>query len=317
MNVYLPDFRDQEKNTLYFIGNGFDLYHGLKTRYSDFREWLIKYNYTDFVSVMENVFPALKNGEYLLWKDFERALECANLMQVHHNFFQGIDDGWYDTDVQNRVVNRIKQYINKVSDLLRQWLTSVSIDSVPKLLDLSPDSLYLSFNYTLLLEKVYNIPADHILHIHNSINVKEPLITGHTFIYDEDGITTPNVNVEKSTQQIAVKLNGLRKPVHNIIKENRRYFDSLRNISQIVVFGHSLSYIDRLYFTEVFCNVKDNAKWYFVVINEKAKSDIKKLVCGYNESVNKQIGGYRYNKKMIIDNCKFLDIVNSNKNVQL
>lgn len=309
MKVCLPDFRGREKNTLYFIGNGFDLYHGLKTRYSDFREWLIKYNYNDFVSAMEILFPSLQDGEYLLWKDFERALEKANLMKAHQDFFQGIDSGWYDTEVQKRAVNRIKQYINKISDHLQEWLMSTPVDNIPQKLELSTESLYLSFNYTLLLEKVYFIPAEHILHIHNKIQEKEPLITGHASEYDEDGITTKNINIEKSTQQIAVELNGLRKPVYNIIKRNRNFFDSLGNISQIVVFGHSLSYVDRLYFTEVFHNVKDNAMWYFVIIDEDAKNNIKKLVRGYNESISKQIGGYRYKNKMLLKNCEYLQCV--------
>ena len=309
MNVSLPDLKGREKETLYFIGNGFDLYHGLKTRYSDFRDWLIKYNYTDFVSAMEMLFPSLQDGEYLLWKDFERALENANLMKAHQDFFQGIDNEWYDIEVQKRAVNRIKKYISKISDLLREWLMSTPIDNIPQKLDLSTESLYLSFNYTLLLEKVYYIPVEHILHIHNKIQEKEPLIFGHASGYDEDGITTKYINIEKSTQQIAIELNRLRKPVYNIIERNRLFFDSLGNISQIVVFGHSLSYIDRLYFTEVFHHVKDNAKWYFVVIDENAKNNIEKLVREYNESIRKQIGGYRYKAKMLLNNCEYLQCI--------
>ena len=47
MKVDLPDFKGQEKNMLYFVGNGFDLFHDLKTRYIDFHDWLIKYHYDE------------------------------------------------------------------------------------------------------------------------------------------------------------------------------------------------------------------------------------------------------------------------------
>jgi hypothetical protein len=310
MNVLLPDFRGQERNTLYFIGNGFDLFHNLKTRYSDFRDWLIKYRYDDFVDAMEKMFPALQNGDYLLWKDFEQALTNADLLNVHNDFFQGEDDGEFDVDVQNRVVERIKRYLDKIPYLLRQWMMSIKINNVPQLLDLSTQSYYLSFNYTLLLEYIYCIPTEHILHIHNSIQVKEPLITGHASGYDKYGVSINNINIEKSTQYIAIELNKLRKPVDNIINRNRTFFDSLGTINYIVVFGHSLSFIDRLYFTEVFYHVKDGAKWYFVVIDEEAKKNVEIIVNGYNESLNKQIGGYQYRNKMKIENCSYIQVEN-------
>lgn len=308
MKVLLPDFKGQEKNTLYFIGNGFDLFHDLKTRYSDFYDWLIKYHYNDFVEVMERLFPTLQNGDYLLWKDFEEALACADLLNVHNDFFQGNDDGWFNLDVQNRVTERIKYHLDKIPYLIREWIKSIKISGVPQLLDLSTESLYLSFNYTLLLENIYFIPSDHILHIHNSIEVEEPLITGHKSGYDKDGVTTNNINVEKSTQNIAVELNSLRKPVDTIINRNRSFFDSLSNISNIVVFGHSISEIDRLYFTEVFYHVKDDAKWYFVVIDEEAKKEIEALIIGYNDLSKRQIGGGRYIDKKKIDNCSYIFI---------
>lgn len=306
MEFHLPNFSGQEKNTLYFIGNGFDLFHNLKTHYCDFHDWLIKYHYDDFVKVMERIFPALQNGEYLLWKDFEEALKSADILNVHYDFFQGNDDGWFDVDVQNRVIKRIKNYLDKIPYLLKQWIKSIIINDVPQLLDLSTDSLYLSFNYTLLLETIYFIPSDHILHIHNSIEVEEPPITGHRSGYDKDGITINNINIEKSTQNIANELNRLRKPVETIIKRNRSFFDSLTNISNIVVFGHSLSEIDRLYFTEVFHHVKDDAKWYFVVIDEESKNHTDVIVREYNESLKKRIGGCQYRYKMKNENCSFI-----------
>lgn len=308
MKVHLPDFKGQENNTLYFIGNGFDLFHNLKTHYSDFHDWLIKYHYDDFVGAMEKLFPALQNGDYLLWKDFEEALACADLLNVHNDFFQGNDDGWFDVDVQNRVAERIKYHLYKIPSLMREWIKSIKICDAPQLLDLSTESLFLSFNYTLLLENKYFIPSDHILHIHNSIEVEEPLITGHKSGYDKDGVTTNNINIEKSTQNIAVELNRLRKPVDTIIKRNQSFFDSLSKISNIVVFGHSLSEIDRLYFTEVFHHVKDDAKWYFVVIDEEAKNNIEALIVGYNDLLKKRTDGSRYRNKMKIENCSYIFI---------
>ena len=51
-------FDDKEitKDSLVIIGNGFDLAHGLKTGYSDFREWLLQHDQSGFVQSMERIF---------------------------------------------------------------------------------------------------------------------------------------------------------------------------------------------------------------------------------------------------------------------
>lgn len=37
-----PELDAELSSNLYIVGNGFDIMHGLPTRYADFREWLIK-----------------------------------------------------------------------------------------------------------------------------------------------------------------------------------------------------------------------------------------------------------------------------------
>ena len=70
---------------LYIIGNGFDIQHGLKSRYWDFKEYLdIKDR--NLVDKLEEYF-----GADALWSDFEETLayldteqiieECMNYLQ--------------------------------------------------------------------------------------------------------------------------------------------------------------------------------------------------------------------------------------------
>lgn len=49
--------------TLYIIGNGFDLAHGMATRYSDFKRWLIKKGRIDVIQELQSAFPAQKENE--------------------------------------------------------------------------------------------------------------------------------------------------------------------------------------------------------------------------------------------------------------
>ena len=51
--------------TLYIIGNGFDLAHGMPTRYGDFKRWLIENGRIDVIHELESAFPVQKDNEYL------------------------------------------------------------------------------------------------------------------------------------------------------------------------------------------------------------------------------------------------------------
>lgn len=302
------DLKEQERNTLFFIGNGFDLFHELKTSYNDFHDWLMKYRYDDFVSVMEKLFPTLKNGKLLLWKDFEKALGLFNPFQIHANFFQGINDGMYNENVQKRVVKRIKPYLDSIPELLREWVSSISLDNIEQKLSLSDKSLYMSFNYTPLLEKVYYIPQNHILHIHNSVTNNESLITGHLETYPPNSIDNVNVNIENSVLNIVKELNGLRKPVEDLIVKNQNFFNSLKDINQVVVFGHSLSEIDRLYFTEVVRQVHDDTTWIFAVKDDEAKKYYKHFVDQYIECLERTVGRCMYKNRIKVEFCKYISV---------
>ena len=59
---------------LYIIGNGFDIFTGLKTSYSDFRKWL-ENSYIFVYEAMTSVYGA--DGEW--WNDFEKQLGSLDL----------------------------------------------------------------------------------------------------------------------------------------------------------------------------------------------------------------------------------------------
>lgn len=309
MTNTIPVLNKQEKNTLYIIGNGFDLYHGYKTSYHDFHDWLMAHNCDDFISNMEKMFPTLSGKEYLLWKDFEDALGRFDLLNIHHEFFQGRDDGFYDEIVQKRAVERIKPILQNIAVFLKDWLIDIDIEKNAKKLSLSSNSLYLTFNYTLLLERKYNIPDNHILHIHNSLTSNIPLITGHRHLVSEDDYLGNNVNEEKSTQLIANEMNGLYKPVEQLIKAHQHFFNSLKDISNVVVFGHSLAMIDRLYLNEVQRQIQNNSHWYFVAKDDNGIANYQNYVKTYNKlydgSYGIIIGGHQFSKKMMETNCEY------------
>ena len=59
---------------LYIVGNGFDIMHGMKTRYQDFYNWLLISGRLYIIKELQSVYNTKENGEYLLWSNFEDAL---------------------------------------------------------------------------------------------------------------------------------------------------------------------------------------------------------------------------------------------------
>lgn len=285
MEVHLPDLKGKEKNTLYIIGNGFDLFHKVKTKFIHFYSWL---NLKDekherFATEMENLFLSYSINGNLLWRDFEKALGDLDINYVQEQYSGEEENKAFDEKYQKRAAQIMHKTTRMIPSYLREWIAETDMTKVTPKLPLPKESLYLSFNYTLLLENVYNIPKDRIVHIHHCYTDQEDLVTGHNKSFP----TWPdhqNINVEKALQNISSEANSLKKPVKEIIKQNSVFFNSLSKVSNIIVFGHSLSPIDGPYFEQVFRNVQDDAYWYFVCRNEDDKIRYQEKIMNYQSS---------------------------------
>lgn len=285
MEVHLPDLKGKEKNTLYIIGNGFDLFHKVKTKFIHFYSWL---NLKDekherFATEMENLFLSYSIHGNLLWRDFEKALGDLDINYVQEQYSGEEENKAFDEKYQKRAAQIMHKTTRMIPSYLREWIAETDITKVTPKLPLSKDSLYLSFNYTLLLENVYHIPKERIVHIHHCYTDQEDLVTGHNKSFPT-WLEHQNINVEMALQNISSEANALKKPVKEIIKQNSVFFNSLSKVSNIIVFGHSLSPIDGPYFEQVFRNVQDDAYWYFVCRNEDDKIRYQEKIKNYQSS---------------------------------
>lgn len=303
MEVNLPNFGNEDKNTLYFIGNGFDLFHGVKSKFIHFYSWLNLKDevHEQFASDMEDIFTESGVHGNWLWRNFEEALGLLDVDDLHGRFSGKENNEFYDEDYQKRASQHIHTVTSKIPAYLKEWVKFTNESTIHQKLPLSPKSFYLTFNYTLFLEQVYNIPQDHILHIHNSFADEAPLITGHLTDFREKYNDTDSINIERSKQNIIEEANLLRKPVEKLIKENHVFFDLLSNVKNIVIFGHSLSKIDRQYFTEVVSRVQDNAHWYFVFKGETSRAMYEDVIKDYYDE-------HPYSRKISRENCKYIEI---------
>jgi len=84
---------------LYIIGNGFDLHHGIKTNYVDFRNYLEE-NFPDLFDSLESYYNM--DEDSLLWSEFENGLKEFDPTDLENNFGEYLpdysSDGFRDRD---------------------------------------------------------------------------------------------------------------------------------------------------------------------------------------------------------------------------
>ena len=268
-------------NKLYIIGNGFDLHHGIKSSYWDFKEYLDDID-SELVENLEKYF-----GNDVLWSGFEEALEYLDTDQIVDecmNFLvsYGAED-WSDAyhhDYQYELQNRIDIVTETLKERFTEWILQLSIPETANRykVAIDRDALFITFNYTDTLERLYRIPAHNILYIHNkAIDNNSTLIIGHSRNPKSHKTLSELYNDEDSDPRVAEGNQILDnyfvetyKSTEIIINENKKFFELLKQLEFIYVYGHSLSIVDKPYFHEI-ANIIDRSKVNWKVSFHKSK----------------------------------------------
>lgn len=286
MRIEFPDLKNQEKGTLYVIGNGFDLFHGIDSRYEDFYYWLNANKHKDFAKEFQNVFPKLNTNPDFLWSNFEDAMADYDLDELYNKYYvepkDEIDHIWAP-EKWRETAGRIDSVCKDLRPLMKQWAKQIKIESAIPELELSKDSWYLTFNYTTVLEDVYDIPSSHICHIHGCAKDNEDIIVGHDKMVSVESIYANYFEDQESKREIAKVMNGFAKKKEEQIKKNQDFFKLLNVVSHIVVLGHSMSKIDLLYFFRVLDYIQPKSNWHL-----SSHSNCGKTIRDFLEHENKQ-----------------------------
>ena len=245
---------------LFIIGNGFDLAHDIKSKYWHFGEYLQEH-YPYFYDCL----MAAINYDDGIWSDFEGELpSCGSSMEDQGLQLaqERLDELDYDPMNDEGIGFWVSQqlvFINELPEVLRAWIESVDIHKPKAYVEdlFSAEDLFVTFNYTNTLEKIYGIPSENILHIHGNVaNPDDVLIMGHG---DNLQIQYAEKNYNKAVSEFAdcaasvyeCVLNFLEKTYKytgQIISENIDFLDELHKVDEIVIIGCSLSKIDYPYF---------------------------------------------------------------------
>ena len=283
--------------TLYIIGNGFDIFHGLPTSYRCFLCFMLK-EHLDDAERLGFIFDR-KNPDKL-WSDFENELETFDVLElVKRNIHN-----WIDSNNVYEIRNQFDEVHCKLKTLFHDWVLQIQMAlNNGKRLRLEDEALFLTFNYTNTLELFYHIDSARICHIHmDTLNEESHApIVGHSHTnncvekdkckvckYVREYGKYPNwaENAENFAETIIAELNGFwdglaKEPnVQHIdgekiytIRGNRRFFDDCCELENIYVIGCSLSVVDKDYFKEIY-ELSPNARWNISIYNEK-ESEVK------------------------------------------
>lgn len=171
----------QKACKLYIIGNGFDIMHGMKTKYQDFYNWLLIPERLYVIEELQSVYSVEEDGEFLLWSNFEDALGKYDINVASEWSFENLNIA--EISIGNQKVSCPSLFLETqlddiVNDVFTKWVGQILL-SIERKLELPQDALYFTFNYTDTLEKLYNISQNSVLNIHGRLNNGDHLIIGH------------------------------------------------------------------------------------------------------------------------------------------
>jgi len=258
---------------LYIVGNGFDLHHGIKSRYVEFGHYLELADPQTYDQVER--YLAFDADFWAMFEARLADLDVDSLIDYASNLLQsyGADD-WRDSghhDYQYEILEAVRALSSTLREQFANWIRHLAIpdaSSAPvPLLRLDRSALYLNFNYTETLQKTYGIPNARILHIHGqAASPTSDLVLGHGWKPQPEDSLNHGLNFEEADSRI-VEGNQIIdryfaqtfKPTDDVIARNRAFFSALGSVKEIVVLGHSFSEVDGPYIDEIIANVAFDA----------------------------------------------------------
>ena len=286
--ISIDDVHPENENTLYIIGNGFDLMHCVSSSYYDFRDTLGK---RSFLRFMFDNFITVDN----MWADLESALAHFDVSAMTSEYVIDIwldNFGVYDEDsgtaeyymAVEAAATPIITIAEELPYRFRKWVNTLTIGTADRpLSNMFVNGKVLNFNYTEFVEELYGVSKENVCYIHGcrvkqKSKPREPLILGHLMgasdsLYDVEPPTDKYLSRFKRAYMEMAQSNvidcisdydeSLTKDTEKIIEVHKQFFAGLSHIQTVIVIGHSFSEADWDYFFKIRRSIDHNARWYF------------------------------------------------------
>ncbi len=270
---------------LYIIGNGFDLFTGLKTSYSDFSQWLNR-NYIFVYEALESTYGI--TGEW--WNDFENQLgklDIPEYISRHPTPKETLEDIYKRKEFEKKgdgipsfhhdcpCAHRLEGVLDILQYCIEKWAQYVQQCYIePKYTHIIKEqSFFINFNYTDTIEFLYSIPEERVLHIHGRASNREHLVFGH------DVPVLWGEIKNKEAEEVANILYRYEKNPYYYI--NHFYLlEKISNVKHIHILGFSFSDIDIPYIQWIADHTSSNCDWEVSWFSEIDKIKIRDfLLC--------------------------------------
>jgi hypothetical protein len=261
---------------LFIIGNGFDIAHGLPTKYKHFRQFLVDvYDADENISIFEpSITMNPDGGEYpdasevaslvsrmqidasidSEWNCFEETLGLFDYEEFYDMCYVADKDGgenlWHTAYNKEDISSSLLKAIPYIQVLFKEWIEALPALSLRKprfssIIDPEND-LFLNFNYTLTLEKVYGCKK--VCHIHGKQGGK--ILVGHGDDTENAG-DFDNRYYPGATCNLTDVKQALRKDTRAALELNRAFFNSIAVVADIYSIGFSYNDVDLIYIKEI------------------------------------------------------------------
>lgn len=292
---------------LLVIGNGFDVAHGIPSRYRNFENWLRENDY-DLIEHMSAYFPYVFDEDLEWWNDFENNLD---MIEAHEEISRVVNDNYPDfgsDEFRDRDYHAASQEMraemgnlySNIQNAFEKW-----IETLPRnaggIFCLDDYDMFLTFNYTDLLQDTYKMGEDKILYIHGRSSTGEELIVGHNANPDHyvDGIRyeAPELPADLDPEDLAqwAEANSddfmtsetrkvaeevvvaFKKPTEDIISKYRVFFSRCNQLEEISFIGFSFADVDMPYILMLAENSSDSAVWKIYYHSEGDYETVQKV----------------------------------------
>lgn len=286
---------------LFLIGNGFDLDHELPTAYTP--------NFKKIAERIEQIpyfWDIYQSREADIWADFENCLAHPDFNSLEEIFDGYAPDYFSDHESdRNAIITQVDlngnlfEALYLFADQAEQAIKEES--SKPEYRDrFSQNDMFVTFNYTHTLERVYHIPSGKVLHIHGETG-KNNLLLGYPqgeyapeeYCYDVRQKGSGPYRMVPIEEHIEGMLKDQSmdyytyEAYHSLIEKTKsfckkpqitelRHFLMGTDVNEIIVIGHSCA-IDFPYFK---CLNQDypSARWFFSPYDDPTKRNVEAMI---------------------------------------
>ncbi len=285
---------------LYIVGNGFDLHHGLKTSFKDYLKYLKRHNPDTLASIRHSKYfigncVDVFNAKDPFWTDVEGNLEFAYEDMLddsveYLDWNEESDARWHRAEFDSEM--KVKEIDTSfATDSLANWIRDVDVLKAKRIVAFEQSDVFVSFNYTETLEKVYGISPERILHIHGCIIAPESLQFGNpnqtpTQIRKEAEKAYGDheyygMSIEPAADNYTALAYSFSKDIDSNIPKLEEFLVG-KVIEEVVIMGHSYFGVDKPYYEKLLIPRFMKATWTIYCYTDKDFDDAQKYISDKN-----------------------------------